>query len=356
MNQLGRLFSVTSFGESHGEAVGCVIQGCPAGLPLDLNLLQQQVDRRKTGQYAFASARKESDRVAILSGVYEGKTLGSPISLLIHNTDARSGDYDTLKDVFRPGHADWTNQVKYGHRDHRGGGRSSIRITAPMVAAGSVANQLLRYLFPINIVVFVSQIGSIATSIKVADAATIEASPLRCPDPQATEAMLQEIAACQEQGDTLGGCIHCHISGVPAGWGEPVFYKLQAALGQAMLSINTVKGVSFGEGFSAASHRGAEHNDQFIVDNGHIKTVLNKAGGILGGISNGEPITMDIAFKPISSIQQGQQAVSADGTLMPLAIRGRHDVCAVPRAVPIVEAYIAIVLADLYLHHHVQTL
>lgn len=356
MNQLGRLFSVTSFGESHGDAVGCVIQGCPAGLLIDLNHIQQQIDRRKTGQHTFASSRKETDRVRVLSGVYEGKTLGSPIALLIENTDARSADYENLKDVFRPGHADWTNQVKYGHRDHRGGGRSSIRITAPMVAAGSIAFQLLRNVVPIELSVFVAQIGSISTRIKFADTATIEGSPLRCPDPQATEAMLQEIAVCQAQGDTLGGQIHCQIRGIPAGWGEPIFNKMQAALGQAMFSINTVKGVSFGEGFAAAGLRGSEHNDCFVMDNGQLKTESNRAGGILGGISNGEPITLDIAFKPISSIQQGQHAASTNGELIPLAIGGRHDVCAVPRAVPIVEAYIAIVLADLYLQHHVQTL
>lgn len=354
MNQLGRLFSVTSFGESHGPAVGCVIQGCPAGLPIDFNHIQEQVDRRKTGQHQFASPRKESDNVQILSGVYDGKSLGSPIALLIENTDARSSDYDALKDTFRPGHADWTTQLKYGHRDHRGGGRSSIRITAPMVAAGAVAKQLLQQVANIEWCVFVSQIGSVSTSMLQADIASIDASPLRCPDAQATKAMLQEIDTCQEQGDTLGGRIHCHITGVPTGWGEPVFNKLQAALGHAMLSINTVKGVSFGEGFAAAGLRGSEHNDQFVIENGQLKTVSNKAGGILGGISTGEPITIDIAFKPISSIKQTQVGATVDGNTTSLQIEGRHDVCAVPRAVPIVEAYIAIVLADFYLHHQLQ--
>jgi len=354
MNQLGRLFSVTSFGESHGVAVGCVIQGCPAGLPIDLNHIQQQVDRRKTGQQHFASPRKESDRVQVLSGIYEGKTLGSPIALIIENTDARSGDYEALKDVFRPGHADWTTQLKYGHRDHRGGGRSSIRITAPMVAAGAIAKQLLQQVANIDWSVFVSQIGSVSTPLLQADADSIEASPLRCPDPQATEAMLQEIAFCQEQGDTLGGRIHGYITGIPAGWGEPVFNKLQAALGHALLSINTVKGVSFGEGFAAASQRGSEHNDQFVVENGQLKTRMNKAGGILGGISTGEPITFDIAFKPISSIKQTQVGAMVDGSTTSLNIGGRHDVCAVPRAVPIVEAYLAIILADFYLHHQLH--
>jgi chorismate synthase len=355
MNQLGRLFSVTSFGESHGAAVGCVIQGCPAGLPIDFNHIQQQVDRRKTGQHHFASPRKESDRVQVLSGVYDGKSLGSPIALLIENTDARSSDYDALKDVFRPGHADWTTHLKYGHRDHRGGGRSSIRITAPMVAAGAIAKQLLQQVANIEWCVFVSQIGSVSTSILQADAASIEASPLRCPDSQATKAMLQEIDACHVQGDTLGGRIHCHITGVPAGWGEPVFNKLQAALGHAMFSINTVKGVSFGEGFAAAGQRGSEHNDQFVLEDGQLKTISNKAGGILGGISTGEPITLDIAFKPISSIKKTQVGATADGSTTSVQIEGRHDVCAVPRAVPIVEAYIAIILADFYLHHQLHS-
>lgn len=354
MNQLGRIFSVTSFGESHGAAVGCVIDGCPAGIPINLDDIQHQVERRKTGKHSFSSSRKETDRVQVLSGIFEGKTLGSPIALLIENDDARSGDYDALQSVFRPGHADWTNQVKYGYRDHRGGGRSSIRITAPMVAAGAIARQLLQQVTGIEINVFVTQIGHVFTTMKDADSTRIEASPLRCPDDDATQAMLEEIATCQEKGDTLGGRIHCCIKGVPAGWGEPVFNKVHAALGHAMLSINTVKGVSFGEGFDVVHQRGSTHNDQFVYEEGALKTADNIAGGILGGITTGEPIHMDIAFKPISSIQQKQTAAQQDGTFTPLEIGGRHDVCAVPRAVPIVEAYIAIILADFYLHQQHQ--
>lgn len=354
MNHLGRLFSVTSFGESHGAAVGCVIDGCPAGLTVNLDEIQYHVDRRKTGQHSFSSSRKESDKVQVLSGIFEGKTLGSPITLLIENADARSGDYDALQSVFRPGHADWTNQLKYGHRDHRGGGRSSIRITAPMVAAGALAKQLLAQVCSIEYNVFVTQIGGVFTHIIDAESASIEASPLRCPDIETTQAMMREIASCEATGDTLGGRIHCCIKGVPAGWGEPVFNKVHAALGYAMFSINTVKGVSFGEGFDAARQRGSEHNDQFDYQEGKLKTVANKAGGILGGITTGEPIHMDIAFKPISSIQQKQTAAQLDGTFTPLEIGGRHDVCAVPRAVPIVEAYIAIILADFYLHQQLQ--
>ena len=354
MNQLGRLFSVTSFGESHGAAVGCVIEGCPAGIPVNFDQIQYHVDRRKTGQHSFSSPRKESDKVQVLSGIFEGRTLGSPIALLIENADARSSDYDALQSVFRPGHADWTNQLKYGHRDHRGGGRSSIRITAPMVAAGAIARQLLQQVASIDFNVFVTQIGNVFTPMIDADSDTIESSPLRCPDNEATQAMLSEITLCQEMGDTLGGKIHCCIKGVPAGWGEPVFNKVHAALGHAMLSINTVKGVSFGEGFDAARQRGSEHNDQFVYQEGQLKTATNKAGGILGGITTGAPIHMDIAFKPISSIQQKQSAAQLDGTITPLEIGGRHDVCAVPRAVPIVEAYIAIILADFYLHQQLQ--
>jgi chorismate synthase len=356
MNQLGRIFSVTSFGESHGTAVGCVIDGCPAGLKLDLNFIQQQVDRRKTGKQSFASQRRESDLINIISGVYEGRTLGSPITLMINNNDARSEDYDHLKNIYRPGHADYTYQSKYGFRDHRGGGRSSIRITAPMVGAGAIALQLLQTVAPIKINVFVTQIGKVKTDIKSCDFEAIESSPVRCPDEKATAAMLDEIANCAESGDTLGGKIRCCIEGVPVGWGEPIFGKIQALLGHAMFSINTVKGVSFGEGFDAAEQTGSVHNDRFVYEAGTFNTEQNKAGGVLGGITTGETIVMEIAFKPISGIQQKQAAIDRFGKEVPLAIGGRHDVCAVPRAVPIVEAYTAIVLADLMLHSKQQFL
>lgn len=354
MNQLGQVFSVISFGESHGPGVGCVIQGCPAGLNIDWQSVQYQVNRRKTGKHGFASARQEADHVQVLSGIYEGVSLGSPIALLIKNNDARSTDYDHLKNVFRPGHADFTYQEKYGIRDHRGGGRSSIRVTAPMVAAGAIAWQFLQTVAPIQIRAFVSQIGPIISTIQDADPASIEASPVRCPDKEATENMLAAIEACQQEGNTLGGQIRCVIQGVPAGWGEPLFGKLQALLGHAMLSINTVKGVSFGEGFAAAAQTGLEHNDRFKMQESRIVTELNKAGGLLGGISTGENITFNVAFKPISSIRIPQETIDEHGQKQSIEINGRHDVCAVPRAVPIVEAYTAIVLADLYLQHKQQ--
>ena len=354
MNQLGRVFSVISFGESHGPGVGCVIQGCPAGLNVDWDFVQHQVNRRKTGTHGFTSARQEEDQIQVLSGIYEGVSLGSPIALLIKNIDARSNDYDHLKNIFRPGHADFTYQEKYGIRDHRGGGRSSIRVTAPMVAAGAIAWQFLQTVAPIQIRAFVSQIGPVVSSINDADFETIEASPVRCPDKVATESMLATIKACQQEGNTLGGQIRCVIQGVPAGWGEPLFGKLQAMLGHAMLSINTVKGVSFGEGFDAAAQTGLEHNDRFMMHEGRIATELNKAGGLLGGISTGENITFNVAFKPISSIRMPQETIDSHGEKQSIEIKGRHDVCAVPRAVPIVEAYTAIVLADLYLQHKQQ--
>lgn len=356
MNQLGRVFSVISFGESHGPAVGCVIQGCPAGINVNWNDVQTQVNRRKTGKQSFASNRQEDDVVQVLSGVYEGKTLGSPIALTIQNKDAQSSDYDHLKTVYRPGHADFTYQEKYGFRDHRGGGRSSIRITAPMVAAGAIAQQLLESIAPIQIHAFVTQIGSVESSMRDAVYTEIEASPVRCPDPVASQQMESAIEACRLEGNTLGGKIRCVIHGVPVGWGEPIFGKLQAVLGQALLSINTVKGISFGEGFAAASQTGASHNDRFILQEGRIVTEHNKAGGILGGISTGEAISFELAFKPISSIQQKQETVDVHGADRTLEIKGRHDVCAVPRAVPIVEAYTAIVLADLCLQHKLQQL
>lgn len=351
MNKLGQLFSISSFGESHGSHVGCLIEGCPAGLTLDLQAIQLQVNRRKTNQQNFASARNEDDKVQIISGVFEGVTLGSPIAILIENKDAASADYDNLKQVFRPGHADYTQFLKYGIRDYRGGGRSSIRVTAPLVAAGEIARQLIRHSMPIQIHAFVTQIGNIkAPHIEsTADLAhRIEASDVRCPDQTVSEQMRLAIAEAKANGDTLGGVIQCRISGIQAGLGEPIFGKVQSRLSQAMMSINTVKGIEFGDGFETAARKGSENNDGYIVEDGQIKLSSNHHSGILGGITTGCDIEFSIAFKPISSIQQTQYTVNEQGEQIDLTIQGRHDVCAVPRAVPIVEAYTAIVIADLW--------
>lgn len=356
MNTLGSLFTVTSFGESHGDAVGCVLDGCPAGLLLDMELIQRKVNQRRTGLQAFASTRQEMDHVQILSGVFEGKTLGSPLAMLIHNQDARSGDYEALRNVYRPGHADFTYDLKYKHRDHRGGGRSSVRITAPMVAAGEIARQWLVSCCPsLLIQAYVCRIGGAAMeSVFAAQPALGQTDPHRCPDPQCSEQMAAEIALAMQDGDTLGGEIACVISGVPSGWGEPVFGKLQAQLAHAMLNINAVKGFEYGEGFASARQRGSQHNDSFLMGEGVIRPESNRHGGLLGGISTGEDIRFRVAFKPISSVRRVQKTVSTGGEQLDLSVQGRHDVCAVPRAVPIVEAYTALVLADALLHSRKQ--
>ena len=358
MNALGSTFKVTSFGESHGEYIGCVIEGCPAGLTIDIAGIQQQVDRRKTNQNDFSSPRQEDDLVQLVSGVYESVTLGSPIAILIKNKDAKPSDYDHLKDTYRPGHADFTTQLKYGVRDHRGGGRSSIRITAALVAAGEIARQLLVHSMPIDIKAFVTQIGSVQWNVRneAISQSQIEASHVRCPDIATSAQMLAHIEDIRAKGDTLGGVIQCEVKGLPVGLGEPLFGKLQAQLAHAMLNINTVKGFEYGEGFTAATMTGSEHNDAFGKTAQGIAPMSNHHGGILGGISTGMPITFRVAFKPISSIQQTQQTVNAEGEQVSLRIEGRHDVCAVPRAVPIVEAYTAIVLADLYLQSKLNQL
>ncbi len=351
MNSLGALFKVTSFGESHGEYVGCVIDGCPAGLLLDLEKIQHEIDRRKTAQQSYTSTRQEDDQLEIVSGVFEGKTLGSPICILIKNKDAKSSDYDQLKNVYRPGHADFTTQQKYGFRDHRGGGRSSIRITAPLVAAGEIALQLIRQYYPIHIVSYVSQIGHVLCekNYKLLDLSLVDDSPVRCPEIDASNRMLDLIDQVKKEGDTLGGMITSIIQQIPVGIGEPIFGKLQAQLAHAMMSINTAKGFEYGDGFASVSQKGSETNDSFIKTNLGVETNSNHSGGILGGISNGMDIYFNVAFKPISSIRQEQQTLNINQETTTLQVGGRHDVCAVPRAVPIVEAYTAIVLAGLLL-------
>lgn len=354
MNTLGRLFQVTSFGESHGSCVGCVLDGLPAGFAVNTERMQAAVNRRKTAQTNHASTRQEDDIIEIVSGLFEGQTTGSPLTILIRNQDARSADYDTLKEVFRPNHADFTYQQKYGYRDHRGGGRSSVRITAPLVAAGDVAWQILQSRFNIYWQGWVSGIGlhALPLDFQPSDEAIAEAMqhPLRVPSHPQRSHMEQEVETCMAQGDTLGGCIRCRVTGIPAGWGEPVFGKLQAQLAHALFNIPSVKGFEYGDGFEAARQRGHVHNDAFFSSGTGIHTRSNHSGGIQGGISNGMPLEYRIAFKPISSIRTSQQTVDQAGQVREIQIEGRHDVCAVPRALPIVEAYTGIVLLDAWYH------
>jgi chorismate synthase len=349
-NTLGDIFRVQSFGESHGPCIGCVIDGVPANIVIDIEAIQDAVNLRKTNTNNFASARNETDTIEIVSGVFENKTLGSPICILIKNNDAHSADYDDIKTAYRPNHADYTNAVKYGFRDHRGGGRTSIRITAPMVAAGALALQIIAKYSSLQITSFVSNIGihSIDDKHKYFNTSQgdIFKNNLRCPDDNTCILIEKSIENALKNKDTLGGCITTVINNIDAGIGSPIFKKLQAQLAQAMLSINTVKGFEYGDGFEAATQNGSQHNDSFITENNIIKTATNHSGGIQGGISNGMPIFFTTAFKPISSIGKMQQTINEKGDNIAIEINGRHDVCAVPRAIPIVNAYTAIVLLN----------
>lgn len=342
----GQIFKLTTFGESHGIAIGGIIEGFPSNFPLDLSKVQQALNERRPGQNELVTPRQESDEVEFLSGIFEGKTTGSPIAFLIRNQDQQSKDYQQLKDAFRPSHADYTYQQKYGNRDFRGGGRSSARETACRVVAGAVAAQLLEHL-GVACSCYVDQIGPFQMqNANWYDKSQIEASLVRCPERKLSDEIQNYLAELQQDGDTTGGAIRCILKGVPAGWGEPVFDKLHAELGKAMLSINAVKGFEIGSGFSAISMKGSEHNDLFNADG---STQTNFSGGIQGGISNGMPIDFRVAFKPVASIKKEQVALQKEGCLAPLTIGGRHDACVVPRAVPIVWAMAHIVLLDFYL-------
>ncbi len=343
-NSFGNLFCIHSFGESHGEAIGVVIDGCPAGLTIDLDFIQKELDRRKPGQSAITSARKESDTAKILSGVFEGKSLGTPICIIIQNEDQKEKDYDYLKNTFRPSHADYTYQAKYGIRDHRGGGRSSARETATRVAAGAIAKMFLKEK-GIHIQAFVKQVGEIKLTKSYLDLNLDETENniVRCPDAHIAKEMIAHIEAIKKEGDTVGGIIQCVIKNVPIGIGEPVFNKLHAELGKAMLSINAVHGFEYGSGFAGASKLGSENNDAIGKN---FKTKTNHSGGILGGISNGDDIYFNVAFKPVATILKAQESIDTDGNEITLQNQGRHDPCVVPRAVPIIEAMAAIVLAD----------
>lgn len=351
-NTFGQLFRVTTFGESHGEMIGTVIDGCPAGLEIDFDFIQNELDRRKPGQSKITTQRKEADQVKFISGVFEGKTTGAPLSALIHNQDQRSQDYFHLKDQYRPSHADFTYEAKYGHRDYRGGGRSSARETAARVIAGSIAKLLLRK-SGIEILAFVSQVGSICIerNLDQLDFSQIESNEVRCPDYLASQKMIKLIETVQNEGDTIGGIVTGVIKGCPAGLGEPVFDRLHADLGKAMLSINAVKGFEYGSGFSGVECRGSQHNDPFMTHEGRIQTITNHSGGIQGGISNGMAIFFRVAFKPVATLMKSQMSLDKNGIQTLIQGRGRHDPCVVPRAVPIVEAMAAITIADHLLRH-----
>lgn len=346
MNTFGNIFRLTTFGESHGAAVGGVIDGCPPGLVLDMAFIQAEMDRRRPGQSRITTPRKESDKVELLSGVFEGKSTGAPIGFIVRNENQQSSDYDNLKEVFRPSHADFTYQQKYGLRDHRGGGRSSARETLSRVVGGAVARLWLREMH-IDITAYTSQVGEIALENDYTryDLSLIEETPVRCPDPEKAEQMIKLINEVRYQGDTIGGVITCVIKGAPAGLGEPVFGKLHASLGAAMLGINAVKGFEYGTGFNV-NQRGSEVNDVFFNDKGKINTRTNRSGGIQAGISNGQDIYFRVAFKPVSTILTEQQTVDIHGNDTTIKARGRHDPCVLPRAVPIVEAMAAMTLMD----------
>lgn len=348
-NTFGKLFTLTTFGESHGVAIGGIIDGCPPGLDIDFDAIQEEMNRRKPGQSEIVTQRKEPDTVEFLSGIFEGKTTGTPIGFTIHNTNQKSKDYSHIKDVFRPSHADYTYEKKYGNRDYRGGGRSSARETASRVVAGAIAKQLLKN---VKIHAFTSSVGDIFIKkpYQELDFNKIESNAVRCPDEETAELMINKIKEIRKAGDTIGGTVMCVIQNVPIGLGEPVFDKLHAELGKAMLSINAVKGFEYGSGFCGAQMKGSEHNDLFNAD-GTTKT--NLSGGIQGGISNGMDIYFRVAFKPVATLIQKQDALDNQGNIVEMQGKGRHDPCVVPRAIPIVEAMAALVIADYYLQNKI---
>jgi chorismate synthase len=353
-SHFGRIFRVATWGESHGAGLGCVLEGCPPGLGLTVEEVQRALDRRKPGQSSLTTPRKESDAVEIVSGLFEGRTLGTPIGMLFRNADVDSSKYDDLKTSFRPSHADYTYWAKYGgHRDWRGGGRASARETVGRVAAGAVAEKLLGALARVEIVAWVDSVGAIGSEVdrESVTRSQVDANEVRCPDQEAADEMTRHIQAIRQAKDTVGGCVTCVARNVPPGWGEPVFGKLTAVLAEAMLSLPASRGFEIGEGFGSTAMRGSEHNDPFEQRDGQIRTRTNHSGGIQGGISNGETIWFRVAFKPVSTIFLPQDTVDTDGNEVRLKMKGRHDPCVLPRAVPIVEAMTALVLADAALLH-----
>ena len=346
-NSFGKLFKITTFGESHGVALGVIIEGCPAGLKIDEAKLIAEMQRRKPGQSKITTQRKEEDEFEIKSGIFEGVTTGTPIGIVINNSDQKSKDYSHISDKFRPSHADFTYFEKYGLRDYRGGGRSSARETAARVVAGAIAKQLLETK-GITIQAYVSQVGDLklAKSHSELDLAKAEENIVRCPDPAVAEEMIELIDSVRKDRDTIGGVVSCVIKNTPVGIGEPVFDRLHAELGKAMLSINAVKGFEYGSGFEGVKMRGSAHNDKFVQDGDKVRTLTNHSGGIQGGISNGEDIYFNVAFKPVATIMTDQDSVNEAGETVVVSGKGRHDPCVVPRAVPIVEAMAALVIAD----------
>jgi chorismate synthase len=344
-NTFGNIFKITTFGESHGPALGGVIDGCPSGIEIDLDLIEKEMQRRKPGQSSIVTQRKEEDSVTFYSGIFEGKTTGTPIGFLIHNNDQKSKDYSHIKNTYRPSHADYVYEKKYGHRDYRGGGRSSARETASRVVAGAIAKQVLK---SVKITAYVSSVGNIIVDkhYSLLDFNNIEKNPVRCADPQSAVEMENYIKEIRKEGDTIGGVVSCVIENCPIGLGEPVFDKLHAELGKAMLSINAVKGFEFGSGFNGTKLKGSEHNDSFSSDG---KTKTNNSGGIQGGISNGMDIYFKVAFKPVATIMKSQKTIDSKNNEVEMKGKGRHDPCVVPRAVPIVEAMSALVILDYYL-------
>ena len=355
-NSFGKVFKVTTFGESHGGAVGVVIDGCPAGISLSENDIQPELDRRKPGQSDLVTPRKETDEITIFSGVFEGKTTGTPIMMMTKNKNPRPQDYNNIKDSYRPSHADFTYDLKYGFRDYRGGGRSSARETLARVAAGAVAKKILKEKAGVEIYSYVEQIANLKTEIdyKKVTMEMIEANAVRCPDEDVAEKMAILIKETKAEGNTIGGVIKGVIKNAPTGLGEPVFDKFHAVLGQAMLSINAVKGFEIGSGFAAVNMKGSEHNDQIRAGKDRPKTLTNNAGGVLGGITNGEDVYFRVAFKPVATVMMKQETVNKEGENTEIRAFGRHDACVLPRAVAIVDAMSAIVMLDFYLQHRAR--
>lgn len=353
MNTFGRLFRITTFGESHGPGIGVVIDGLPGGMPVDMERIQAALARRRPGQSPYTTSRREEDTVEVLSGLYQKQTTGAPLTLWIPNRDARPEDYAEIAQAYRPSHADFTYHRKYRNPDPRGGGRSSARETAARVAAGAIAQQFLEQFYPsVQILAWSAAIGPFATAYVPTSAEEVEQSPVRCPDPSVSAQMEAYLLQLKAEGDTTGGIIAAQVSGLPVGWGEPIYDKLPARLAYAMLSINAAKGFEVGSGFAGTSMKGSTHNDLFIrEETGQVRPATNHAGGVLGGISTGEPLFFRVAFKPIATLSRPQQTVTREGDPITLTARGRHDPCPVPRAVPIVEAMTAIVLADFALLH-----
>jgi len=349
----GKLFKISTFGESHGIGVGVIIDGCPSGVTFDTSYIQAELDRRKPGQSRITTQRREADEFEVLSGIFEGKTTGTPIAMIIRNEDQRSKDYSHIAKQFRPSHADYTYTAKYGNRDYRGGGRSSARETIARVASGAVAKLILKEI-GLEIHAYVSQVGKLklTTPYQQLDIPKAEENAVRCPDPIVAQQMFDLIDETRKRGDSIGGVVNCVITGTPVGLGEPVFDKLHAELGKAMLSINAVKGFEYGSGFEGVQMFGSEHNDEmYLEENERVRTKTNYSGGIQGGISNGEDIYFSVAFKPVATIMQDQDSVDAEGNTVTVSGKGRHDPCVVPRAVPIVEAMAALVLVDFYLRN-----